>query len=440
VAQTADDPPLVSVVIPTHNRSARLRRNLDALASQTLPAELLEVVVVADGCTDDTVAMLHALRPPFRLRTIAQPQPRGPAASRNAGAAAARGRLLVFLDDDIEPAPSLVEAHLQAHAGPEMAVIGYAPPMLTEQSGFFRIALRRWWESMFAVMRDPGHRFHAFDLLSGNMSLPACLFRRVGGFDPAFTCHEDYELGVRLMEAGVLFAFAHNAVGHHHEQTDLRRALRRKFDEGCADVDLGRRHPEIRDELPLAHVSRMRSRRARAVLRLAFLSAAHAGLITTVGLSMLGVMERARARTQWRRVLDDLLLYWYWRGVADRLGSVDAALRYANEPRVGSVPPVEIDVDLSRGIAAAQQLLEATRPAGARIRFGTHAVGRIVPRPGAEPLCARHLPPALERHLAVSLLDAMAQDGAIPPLFDPARLRRLCAAQPRYQVRGIEPA
>ena len=49
----------VSVIIPTHNRSASLRRTLDALRRQTYSLEQVEVVVVADGCIDDTVEMLN---------------------------------------------------------------------------------------------------------------------------------------------------------------------------------------------------------------------------------------------------------------------------------------------------------------------------------------------------------------------------------------------
>jgi GT2 family glycosyltransferase len=438
VSRNGSGPPLVSVIVPTRDRSARLRRSLDALAAQTLPAERLEVVAVADGCTDDTVVMLRALRPPYSLRIIAQPRPYGPAASRNAGAAVARAALLVFMDDDVEAAPSLVEAHLRAHDDPDTVAVGYIPPRMAHQSGFFRIALRRWWENMFTALREPGHRYHAFDLLSGNMSVAAELLRRVGGFDPAFTCHEDYELGVRLMEAGARFVFARDAIGHHDEQTDLRRALRRKFDEGRADVDLGRKHPGLRVELPLVRMSRTRSRRARTVARLAS-GRANAGAVTTMGILALGIMERARARPSWRRALDDLLAYWYWRGVVDRLGSWTEIMRYVNEP-AAAAPAVEVDVDLSRGIAAAEQVLDRARPAGARLRVGAHAVGRMLPRPGAEPLHAGHLRPALEHHLAPALLDAMAQTGAIPEGLDPARLRRLCAGQQRYRSRGIEPA
>lgn len=395
---------------------------------------------MTDRCTDGTATMLDALHPPFALRVVTPTGPGGPAAARNAGAAAARGRLLVFMDDDIEPSPGFLAAHAAAHVSPDTVVIGHLPPVLGAQTGFFGVTLRRWWEEMFDRMRQPGHRFCAFDLVSGNVSLPAALFHRVGGFDPAFTCHEDYELGVRLMRHGARFAYADAALGRHHEETDLRRALRRKFDEGRADVSLGRKHPEMIAELPLRRLLRARSRRVRASIRLAFLGPAAAGLITSAGAAALWGLERLRARRQWRRVLNDLLSYWYWRAVAETLGSFDALVRFASAASGDAATPDELVIDLREGPVAAATRLDAVRPAGARLTYGPHAVGRIMARPGAEPLAGRHLRPLLEGPLAASLLDAMAQAGALPASLDTARLRALCREMPRLRVHGVDAA
>jgi hypothetical protein len=293
---------------------------------------------------------------------------------------------------------------------------------------------------MFDRIRRPGHRFSAFDMLTGNVSMPAGLFHRVGGFDPAFICHEDYELGVRLIRAGARFAYAEAAAGRHHERSDLRQALRRKIDEGRADVALGRKHPEMIAELPLRRLLRMRSRRARASMRLAFVGPAAARVITVAGLVALRLLERLRARRQWRRLLDDLLGYWYWRGVAESLGSLDALVRFAEGIPGDAGSPVEMVIDLSEGVPAAVARLDQARPAAARIMYGPHLVGRIAPRPGTEPLAGRHLRPLIDALLAAPLLDAMAQERAIPSSLDAERLRALCRVQPRYRVQGVEPA
>src|SRR5262245_19563251 len=135
------DASTISVIIPTHNRCASLRQTLDALSAQTYPLQQVEVLVVADGCVDGTVEMLRRYRAPFGMRIIEQ-QGQGPAAARNQGAAHATGRLLLFLDDDVKVVPSLIEAYVSAHQRcPGQVVVGYLPPVLESQEGFFRIQL-----------------------------------------------------------------------------------------------------------------------------------------------------------------------------------------------------------------------------------------------------------------------------------------------------------
>src|SRR6266498_3763264 len=96
--------PGISVVIPTYDRCEALARTLGALARQTLPAKDFEVVVVVDGSRDDTRAVLEMLETPFALRWLWQ-ENLGRSAARNAGIRAARADVVVFVDDDVEPAP-----------------------------------------------------------------------------------------------------------------------------------------------------------------------------------------------------------------------------------------------------------------------------------------------------------------------------------------------
>ena len=425
--------PAVSVIVPTRNRASALRRSLDALRAQTYPPERTEVVVVADGCTDETPEMVRRYPAPFSLRCITQPHG-GAGAARNRGASAAGGTLLVFLDDDVEAAPGLVAAHVAAQQRrPGGVVIGRLPPLLGAQRGFFRIALRRWWEAKFDALAMPGHRFHAFDLLSGNLSLGADLFARTGGFDPSLRCHEDYELGVRLMKLGVPFHYAPDALGFHHERTDLRRTLRRKFEEGQADVQIGRRHPDVRRALPMAWLRPYRSRRSRALFRLAFTRPAAGDAVAAAAARALDLLEQLRFRSRWRRLLDDLLSYWYWRGVAQELATAHTLARFLNAD--GSVPAPEIEVDLRAGIESAQRQVDEVRPAAVRLRFGPRPVARILPHPGAEPLRGKHLLPILGTHLARPLLRVMAQDGTITPPYNVYRLLKFCSVPPRYDLR-----
>ena len=82
----------VSIVIPTHNRRAAATRTLHALAHQCCSRPAFEVILVADGCTDDTAGLATA-EWPMPVRVLEQSHA-GPAAARNRGAAEAAGDLL----------------------------------------------------------------------------------------------------------------------------------------------------------------------------------------------------------------------------------------------------------------------------------------------------------------------------------------------------------
>lgn len=84
-----------SVIIPTYNRAALLREALDSVFTQTLND--YEVIVVDDGSTDDTEAMVRNY--PGKIQLLKQKNI-GPGAARNAGVAAAVGEYVAFLDSD----------------------------------------------------------------------------------------------------------------------------------------------------------------------------------------------------------------------------------------------------------------------------------------------------------------------------------------------------
>jgi len=113
--------PDISVIVPTYNRAPLLGDGLASLLAQEGVA--LEVVVVDDGSTDGTAALLGAWRDP-RLRVLVRPHA-GIAAARNAGVAAARGPFIAFHDSDDLALPgrlALPVGYLRAHAEIDLVV------------------------------------------------------------------------------------------------------------------------------------------------------------------------------------------------------------------------------------------------------------------------------------------------------------------------------
>ena len=231
----------VSVVIPTYNRLSRLQRVLAAFATQTFPTDNFEVVVVSDGSSDGTDEYLATVSLPFPLTVVTQANA-GPAAARNRGVEAARGEIVLFVDDDVVASPELIERHVASHrsAGQDAVVIG---PMMTP--GDF--AMRPWveWEqqmlykqydAMNAGLYSAGFR----QFYTGNASLPRARFVAAGGFDTRFRRAEDVELGYRLDRAGVGWVWNADAVGHHYADRPYTSWLRTARDYGINEVVFGR--------------------------------------------------------------------------------------------------------------------------------------------------------------------------------------------------------
>src|SRR5438477_9557527 len=114
--------PLYSVVIPTYNRLDSILRVMRGLEEQSCSPTLFEVVVVSDGSTDGTAALLSSSSFPFRLHVVVQANT-GPAAARNLGIAEAKGSLIIFLDDDVVPAPDFIVEHARGHSDQSNTVV-----------------------------------------------------------------------------------------------------------------------------------------------------------------------------------------------------------------------------------------------------------------------------------------------------------------------------
>ena len=95
--------PLISVIVPAHNEERYLSDTLEALRIQTYPR--FEVIVVANGCTDNTPGVARG-----RCDKLIELPERALGKARNTGGAKARGDLLVFLDADTRLEPRALEA------------------------------------------------------------------------------------------------------------------------------------------------------------------------------------------------------------------------------------------------------------------------------------------------------------------------------------------
>jgi len=240
----------ISIIIPTHNRCSMLKKALQSLQSQEYEG-CREIIVVVDGCTDDTAGMLHSDFP--EIRTVQFEKNVGAAVGLNAGANAAQGKVLLFLDDDMEYCPGLVRAHQRMYEeGRYDVIIGHFPLGNLPTPSFFRSAIHEWTEDWQRNFTDDVSFFDA--LCSGHFSLKRNLYQAVGGFDENFSVwgRKDSELGHRLLLYGATFGFCRAAQAVQNYEKPPNRFLADFELLGKADVDLCAKHPQVRDSLLLS--------------------------------------------------------------------------------------------------------------------------------------------------------------------------------------------
>ena len=189
---------IFSVIIPTYHRNDLLAKCLDCLIPgvQTLPNEKYEVIVSDDGFKTTAKKMIQEQY--AWIKWIAGSR-KGPAANRNNGAKFARGKWLVFTDDDCLPDPQWLEA--------------YAKAIVDEHSHKVfegRTYVDRPRKSLGEV--SPINEAGGY-LWSCNFSIEKQLFESINGFDERFpyAAMEDVDLNYRLTKAGYKSSFVNTA-------------------------------------------------------------------------------------------------------------------------------------------------------------------------------------------------------------------------------------
>jgi GT2 family glycosyltransferase/peptidoglycan/xylan/chitin deacetylase (PgdA/CDA1 family) len=255
-----------SIVIPTHQRRDRVLRTVAALSEQG--REDFEVVVVVDGSTDGTADALRALSVPFPL-TVLEQSNRGAAAARNAGAAVARGEILLFLDDDMEADPSLLAEHDRSLREGVDLVLGDLPLHPESPPNVLSAGVGSWARSRRDRLAADPDVIPLADLLTGQLSIARETFERIGGFDADFTRDglfggEDIDFGYRVLKAGCRVRFNPAAISYQYFDVDPAEFLRREYEAGRSAQELALKHPERAEQL--AGVRGLESRRRRWLL------------------------------------------------------------------------------------------------------------------------------------------------------------------------------
>lgn len=212
----------VSVVIPAYGGQPGLDVILAALARQSYPPDLLEVVIVDDNSA-----------PPLRLpeqrpancRLVRAPATGwGAGHARAYGAHLATGAILCWLDSDLVPGPRHIEAHARwQHTHPEAVSLGliYTCP---QRRQYAHPRSQRLIAGTAGLARANHLGFRAY--VGAATAVPRWLYETSGGLDPTLTGGQDIEFGYRLWQSGGVFVAEHRAVAWHTDTEALATLAR----------------------------------------------------------------------------------------------------------------------------------------------------------------------------------------------------------------------
>ena len=232
----------VSVVIPTYNGAHKILNVLRSLEKQTVKPD--EVLVVIDGSTDDTAALLSIQKYNFPDFRIIEQENGGRAKVRNRGAHEASGDLLIFLDDDMIASSECVSCHIYHHKHHEQSILtgGLREPEGPERDDFsgFKSWLNDKWSLPLRELDNSPMSSQNYFINAANCSILKNLFNRIKGFDERLNDAEDYDLATRALLVEIPLYFSNKAWAYHNESVTCRQYIKRL-----------RQYAEVQDQLSL---------------------------------------------------------------------------------------------------------------------------------------------------------------------------------------------
>lgn len=236
-----------SLIVITYNQLEYLMKLIESISKQSTGYKF-ETVIVDDCSNDGTGEYLDNVETEADLIIIHNNHNMGRAASRNTGAKAASGNLLIFADGDLALDDNFIDRHLGFHLEhPNRTAVGRV-----NYPGNTAIEKYLGNRSMFQLKRPSRIPFRYF--ISGNFSIPAELYNELGGFDEdyAFYGGEDLDLGYRLDEKGIDVYYIPQAVAFHVHPIELDELLSKRYEFGLKGLALfAVKHPKAAEQVPI---------------------------------------------------------------------------------------------------------------------------------------------------------------------------------------------
>jgi glycosyltransferase involved in cell wall biosynthesis len=225
---------MISIIVPAYNAAGTIGACVRALQQQTT-AEVTEIIVVDDASTDDTAAVAAAAGV-----CVISLGKLGKSGTRNAGARAAQGEILLFTDADCEPLPDWIE-QMVAPFRQDPEVVGVKGAYYSRQ----REVVARFTQVEVEERYDRMRKLPTTNFIDTYAAAyRRDIFLENGGFDIALPEVEDQDFSFRLAAKGYKMVFAPEARVYHRHTTSAVYYFKRKFAIGKWKAMLMQRHPE----------------------------------------------------------------------------------------------------------------------------------------------------------------------------------------------------
>jgi cellulose synthase/poly-beta-1,6-N-acetylglucosamine synthase-like glycosyltransferase len=182
--------PEISVIIPALNEEKYIKRVMDGLGSQSFRS--FETIVV-DGDSSDNTRKIAS-----RGGKVLIEKKRGPAAARNSGAKAAKGKILLFIDADTVPSKNLLKTYHQQFKDPRTVALT-GPILPLEKAGFL---IQEGYSFVSMIFVRSSILLRRPCIVGANFAVRKEAFDRVRGFNPEMITYEDWDLSLRLKKLG----------------------------------------------------------------------------------------------------------------------------------------------------------------------------------------------------------------------------------------------
>jgi glycosyltransferase involved in cell wall biosynthesis len=248
--------PAIALVVATYNRAKPLESLLECLVRQTIARSDWEIVVVVDGSTDDTEAVLArwVKAGTLPLQYIVQTNA-GQSVARNKGVQRTSASHVIVIDDDMEVCPTFVADHLAASTtlpGKTVVIGKVVPEPQFMKKPLYAAVGEYHLQSLHKRIERGEQEVTATAFVTQNVSFPRALYLEVGGFDASLRLDEDRELGIRLERAGATFVFSSNAWAIHHSNIgSYDKWFQRQYEYGKYAVQIWHKHGDSAHLHPL---------------------------------------------------------------------------------------------------------------------------------------------------------------------------------------------